>query len=491
VRLAVSDASTIQMLEASARSENPRQAAYALTLLAEAPNYDIRPILSGLALSPMEEVRKRVYEIAVNIRFEGLLGLAADQIREGAASSQVVLYLLTVSPERERFAAELLRHDNPAVVEAALEAIRAAAEKLDGVKPIGKSIGILIGVDWIEEMARSDDPRRRALAATAISVRGDLQDDRGVETLHRLFDDADVVVVRAALRAAGALTSRMNLFETIRALDRAPLRGDAIRALTAFGPGIAGALYDILNDEKVSIRVRRQIPRVLKNFPDQRSVAALLPAIGHADLTIRDAVLKALSRLRETAPQLNFADASVTNQLLDEARGYYELSAVLAPFQEAHAGDRPALRLLAKTIEYRLKDAMARLFRLLGLRYPPKDVYSAYLAVSKPTRYDAAAGLEFLDTVLDRNIKRVLLPLLDAPQNLLDRGQELFGLRKPTIEEAIRMQIRSGDPWLAACGIAAAAELQIRNLAPDIALAGQKGTAEVSRVALSAQTALA
>jgi hypothetical protein len=127
----------------------------------------------------------------------------------------------------------------------------------------------------------------------------------------------------------------------------------------------------------------------------------------------------------------------------------------------------------------------------LGLRYPPKDIYSAYLAVSKPTQYDTASVLEFLDNVLDRNLKSVLLPLLDAPQNLLDYGQQLFGVRKPTLEEAIRMEIRSGDPWLAACAMAAAAELQIRSLAPDIVLVGREGTAEVSRVADSAQAALA
>ena len=315
---------------------------------------------------------------------------------------------------------------------------------------------------------------------------------KGLTVFHNLFEDSDDLVVRAAILAAGALRSRAYLDETIRALDRARLRGDAIRALIAFGSGITGrAFSDILNDESVSLRIRRQIPRVLKNLPDQRSVTALLPAIGHKDLTIRGAVLKALNRLRETSPNLNFDGASVTSQLLNEARAYYETSAALAPFREVTAEDRPALRLLAGTIEERLKDTLARLFRLLGLCYPPKDVYSTYLAVSQPTRYDMSAALEFLDSVLDRNLKRVLLPLLDAPQNVLDRGQELFGIRKLSLEEAIRQEIHSGDPWLTACAIAATAELQIRSLAPDIVLAGREGTPEILQVAHSAQAALA
>jgi hypothetical protein len=149
----------------------------------------------------------------------------------------------------------------------------------------------------------------------------------------------------------------------------------------------------------------------------------------------------------------------LSRQLLCEARGCYELRAAREPLRALEGSDRPALRLLARTIEDRLRRAVARLFRLLGLRYPPHEIYAAYLAVSKPTHYDAATALEFLDTLLDGATKRVLLPLLDAPQFTLDLGREMFGVRERTAEELIRIQIGSGDPWLAACSAAAAQEL--------------------------------
>jgi hypothetical protein len=98
----------------------------------------------------------------------------------------------------------------------------------------------------------------------------------------------------------------------------------------------------------------------------------------------------------------------------------------------------------------------------LGLRYPPGEIHSAYLAVSKPKDHDTTAALEFLDNLLNHNLKRVLLPLIDAPQNLLDHGEALFGVRKPTLEEAIRMEMQSGEPWLVACSTAAAAEMSAR-----------------------------
>ena len=73
--------------------------------------------------------------------------------------------------------------------------------------------------------------------------------------------------------------NRAYLFALLRALGQTKVRGDAIDALAAYGPAITGSLSDLLLDESVPVRVRRQVPRVLKKI-DQRSVDVLLAAIG-------------------------------------------------------------------------------------------------------------------------------------------------------------------------------------------------------------------
>jgi AAA family ATP:ADP antiporter len=249
-------------------------------------------------------------------------------------------------------------------------------------------------------------------------------------------------------------------------------------------------MSDILLDNSVTVRIRRQIPRVLKNIPHQRSVDVLLAAIGNADLSIRTAVLKALNHLRENAPGLKFDTGYVTTQILNEARYYYELNAALTPFRNQYRGGHSAPRLLALTIEERLKNTLERLFRLLGLRYPPKEMYTAYLALSREQGEAHTAALEFLDNVLEHDLKRILLPLLDGAEHVLATGRDLFGFEVRTAEEAIRDLIRSHDPWLAACSMAAAAELGLRSLAPEIAHAAMAAEADVSEVARSAEAAL-
>ncbi|MDQ6759451.1 MAG: hypothetical protein M3Z32_06235, partial [Acidobacteriota bacterium] len=147
--------------------------------------------------------------------------------------------------------------------------------------------------------------------------------------------------------------------------------------------------------------------------------------------------------------------------------------------------------LLASTLEERLKATIERLFRLLGLRYPPRQVYAAFLAMRSGQREEHAAALEFLDSVLDRDTKRILVPILDDPAMLAQRGRDLFGIQRKDAESAVREMLSSGDEWLVSCAIATAAQLQLKALLPAIQQAHAKAGSAVSPIWLVAHDAMA
>ena len=99
--------------------------------------------------------------------------------------------------------------------------------------------------------------------------------------------------------------------------------------------------------------------------------------------------------------------------------------------------------------------------------------------------------MDFLENTLDRELKRTLLPLLDAPAHLAERSHELFGIEAPDVASVIRGLIGYGDPWLASCAMAAAAELKLREVAPEIERAAPGAGGEVAQVARSTLAALA
>jgi AAA family ATP:ADP antiporter len=446
-RITVTDAATIELLEKALREGTPRQAAYSLGLLAEAPGYDIGPLFERLVVSAAPEVRTKVYEAAGAAQYSGLrehawraLAGPGDTREQQAA----VAYLLAVAP------------DGP------------------------------ISDDWVMRAATDPDARRRSLAAYAIGRRGQDAGDR----LRKLLDDTDPATAAAACRAAGALGNRMHFEPIVGRLSDGAVRGAAIESLARYGPRVCGSLGDILIDEKSPAAIRRQVPRVLRLIRDQRSVDVLLGSIGEKDIGIRTAVIKALNRLRESAPQLNFRASPVTQQILDEAKYYYELNAQLAPLR---SGGRPqtAASLLARTIEARLNQTQERLFRLLGLRYSPNEIYNAYLAIHYRKAGEIGAALDYLDGIVERDLKRVLLPLFDLPGRVSEHGRHLFGIEVKSGEAAVRELVHSGDAWMAACAIAAAAELRLKALAGEIARVGELAGPETAQVARAAVATLA
>jgi ATP/ADP translocase len=443
-RVTVEDAETIKLLEQTAAGGNARQAAYALSLLGQAQAYDLKPQLARLASSPHAEVRAKVYELAREAAFPDLCQRALDEIHSAdrTAAPAAVAYALAVSPERQELARQWIENPNPVIAGAAL----AAADRE------------VITPEWINLAAGDVSAGRRALAASALGMAG----DQGTNALHRLLDDVDPAVVGAACRAAGHLCNRAYVHALVTQLPNPRLRGDAVAALAAYGPRICGSLGDMLDDKSLPVNVRRQLPRVLKLIPDQRSVDVLLKATIHPVSEVRDAALKGLNRLRATAPKLHFEAKFITPQIMTEARHYFELQAELAVLPQEGGRVPAATRLLARSLVERQGKALDRLFRMLALQYPPKEMYSAYLAVSRRRPEEVTAALEFLDNVVEREVKRILIPLLDAPSHLAQRGKELFGVEPRSVESAIRELIQSGDPWLAPCAQAAAAELNLR-----------------------------
>jgi ATP:ADP antiporter, AAA family len=481
LRVNVNESSTMRLLEETTESRNPRQAVYALSLLAETPGYGMRKILAKLVDSNLPEVRAEVYELAREHKVSDFQENALAELRSSRFGDDspvirpAVEYALWVSSDTPDLAKRLLTHPNQAVSRCALAALKSHPEAAEP----------LITREWIAEAAASADASRRVMAAIAIDVRGDRENN----VLNSLLRDPDPSVAIMACRTAASLQSRSYIESLLWLLAKARLRGEAIEALAAYGDRIVGTLADVLLDITTPAAIRRQVPRVLQRIPTQRSVDVLFQAYDEQDLTVRTAALKSLNKLRDTESKLNFGRESLARYISREARYYYEMAAALHAFEERR--QTPAARLLAETLEARLRSTLDRLFRLLGLKYPPKEMQAAYLALNRKKTDQYTAAIEFLDNVLERELKRILLPLLDDNSRITQTGRDLFGVEMKDERTALRELMRSGDAWLVACAIATAAELNLRDLRPDIEPLTRKAGADVVPVARSAMAALA
>jgi ATP/ADP translocase/HEAT repeat protein len=466
-----SDPAALRLLEEAASGANARQAAYAIGLLAEIERYDIRPLLARRLSDGDPLLRQKIFEVAAASKIAGFEQSArAELAREDGAREPAIAYLLAVSREPAALVSELLAQSDFGIAEAAAHAAGSG-----GGHPVNVNV---LDMPWFEPAAHDPDPRKRRLAAAALALAG----ERGAPLVRELLQDSDLEVARQAVSSAARLRDRSLIFALLPLVARSGLRADVLEALASYGDGICGTLSDLMSDESLPVNIRRQAPRVLKLIRTQRSVDVLVQAIGHGDLSIRESALRALNSIRNRRPDLNVHQTFVTDQILTEARYYFELNASLRPFIDQKT-PRTAAGLLARTIEQRLEQAVERLFRLLGLRYPPVEIYSVYLAWSRGHGDELGAALEFLDETLDRDLKRVVLPMLDRPEHVEEFGRRLFGCSPQTAESAIRELIASRDPWLVACSIASARELKLSGLVPQIRQASRNASQPVRQIA--------
>ena len=478
-RIAVDDADTIRLLEATAECANPRQASYSLSLLGETPSYDPEPLLLRLATCPHDAVRAQVYEIARCRGTTALIDRALEEFQadpSSAAARKAVVYLLTVSPDRVERARQFLDHSDPAIQEAVVEALAGQPEAA-GVLPS----------DWISRAASDSDPRRRALAASALAGRGEQSPD----LILALLADPDPDVAASACRAAGMLKNRACILGLASLLADYRVRSAAIDSLAQYGPAICGTLGDMIDDDSLRLAVRANVPRVLRHIAHQRCADILLTCYRHPEAAIRTEALKALTQLRQEAPSLTFADPLLKQSILNEAHRFYELLSARAALKEYQERPHTAVSLLARTLDERTRQTMDRLFQLLGLLYPAKEMQGTYLALSKHDRDTHSAAVDFLDSILDPDLKKVVVPIFDAPERAIESGRALFGVEPQNAEMVIGDLMHSDEPWMASCAIAAAAELELRSLAGEIAKAVHRQDATVSDVAVTAAAALA
>jgi AAA family ATP:ADP antiporter len=69
---------------------------------------------------------------------------------------------------------------------------------------------------------------------------------------------------------------------------------------------------------------------------------------------------------------------------------------------------------LIQLLEKRLDRNIERIFRLLGLRYPLDDIMIAYKGIQSEKDDMRLNSLEFLDNLLEPNLKKVLIPIVET-----------------------------------------------------------------------------
>lgn len=84
--------------------------------------------------------------------------------------------------------------------------------------------------------------------------------------------------------------------------------------------------------------------------------------------------------------------------------------------------ERDARASLLELLERRLEAGLERIFGLLGLKYPQRDVAVAYEGLLSQKHEAQANAIDFLDNMLTGSLKRRLLPIIE--EGAIDTSSE-------------------------------------------------------------------
>ena len=213
---------------------------------------------------------------------------------------------------------------------------------------------------------------------------------------------------------------------------------------------------------------------MLARIATPEAAAALAESLVQPDAGLRFDLLKALNKLRRRDPGLMPEGADFAGLLNLELMGYYRSVQILEAFEPRASNllDRhPSNSVLTRALRERMEYEFERVFRLLALLYPPRDIYNAYVGVKSGRAQLRANALEVLEHLLKPEHYRMLSYVLDPEITASDRlsfARRFCRVGVNSKAEALRILLRCEDRWLCACSLHAIGELGLAELCEDV-----------------------
>jgi len=482
---ALQDAAGREALARTLSSGDAREVLNALELIPVVPDLEVDGLVEALLAHPEPQVRvaairyfARRQQVRVGQALFRAFGDPAQEVRAAAVTAFCALGRDRALPHVRG----LLDDPDPGV--------RGAA--ITGLIRDGGLDGVVMAAGALKALIAHPDPGMRARAA---SVLGDIGIQNFYQPLLGLMSDPEPEVRRCAVQAAGQLRSHEFILPLIYRAGSADAGQEAMLSLAAYGTGVLPTLSKVLDNPMEEVNVRRAIARVLGRITSPSSVAVILRHLESDDEELRMRLYRSLARLVRTH-HLPLGDrAPVRAALFSELERAWQTlrlaetlgldEAAVQPLQRAWPGGEDQARagriergraLLAGALSEKVHRVEQRAFLLLTALYPEAGMEQVVEGLHRAGERDPrrrANAVELLDNLLDRKLKRLLLPLLDDASRTA---------RLRSVEDEVRARAHGVDPlehllqdespWVRACTLWYCAEARpdlVERAAPEAA----------------------
>ncbi len=349
---------------------------------------------------------------------------------------------------------QYLLHEDPLISGAALVGLAVEARNNPELKKhlkidqrVGEKIKYIELADHPEEQLLYKKMVLRAIGLARLS--------NYYSVIEQYMGDSDAQVVKEAIMAAGHSMHQPFIERIAAFLLTKDTRPFAQKSLLLFSIGIIPELQQMAKNPTTNLAIIHQIPGVLERMDAQVAVEALLQFLKTADVNLRLEALRSLNTMQHNFPHLKIRKEDIVKYIIDEANLYKETLGVLYLQNQMLPVEEPvevhiARQKLTELVERRLDGTLERIFRLLGLRYPPEDVIPVYEGIKSINPDLRINSVEFLDNLLEPSLKKTLVPIVETAlfETITNEVISNLNVKVPEERECLSLLLEGRDPKL-------------------------------------------
>ena len=466
VRVDVADLTTVEaLLEELAHPEEQR-VLYAIDLL---ESFDKRNLVTPLLLHHESAlVRARAIDVmsrsnaVLPERWQPMLQQMVEDSDPDVRAKAIVALAKVRRQDATNLARELLAGDltTPHVaISAAIVLI--SSGRADDIRTAEATLSRLT--------SDPDETSTRVRRDVAQAIR-QIDSPRVRHLLVPLLHDSDPAVAEEAMRSVGSAQPLDELFvpTLVSLLSNSRLKSGARDALVRYGEPVLDMLSHVAADTGEDPRVRRHIPATIARIPSQRSMDLLVSLLDNPDHLLRDNAISGMEALRQRQQGLTCAPDRIDSMLMSETRSYFEY--LTLHDDVFRRGAMPTTALLARVLLERTVQSVGRVYRLLALLHPWKNIATTRWAIDHGNTSTRAQAFEYLDNILPSHMRRAVLPMLeDLPTEDKVRLGHLVRHSHPvSLEDALLALVNDSDQVVAAAAIDLVRSARQSNLTGDV-----------------------
>ncbi|WP_299676032.1 Npt1/Npt2 family nucleotide transporter [uncultured Dokdonia sp.] len=232
-------------------------------------------------------------------------------------------------------------------------------------------------------------------------------------------------IAKQAIKAAGITSSDLFIQDLLLKLTRSKYRKASIKALRKYGPEITETIVKMDKAENIRDNVKVHIPKVIESFNTQGSISVLIRLLKSNDVVIRLEASKSLLKLRSKNQSLTFNIRTLKKKIINESTYYRNTMISIDSIRElmiashneiitdASVDIETARQNLVEVLEEQLEASLKCIFRLLSLVYDETDISVSYSGLLSNVTEARINAIEFLDNLLQSQLKSRILPLIE------------------------------------------------------------------------------